>query len=78
MSNKLSMPELIEENNYLKEQLKVVDYELGRRGITDRNIRRLEKMITGLMLHSNDADLRARPSLKLGKRIWKEIKNGTN
>ena len=74
------MPELLEENNYLKEQLLITDYELGRRSLTDRTIRKLSKLIrdTAKDIRFNKDTMGFYPSLKIGKKIWKEIKHGLN
>ena len=74
MRKKLSMPELLRENEHLKEQLLIVAYELRRRSITDRNIRRLMKLMRNLSAQFNRDEFSVAfvPSLKTGKQILKE------
>ena len=60
----LSMPELIRENKLLKDELMITSYELGRRAITDRNIRKYQKVIR---------DLNITPKVKPSKRFGKKL-----
>ena len=63
----LSMPELIRENKLLKDELMIASYELGRRAITDRNIRKYQKIIRDLNITP-----RVKPSKRFGKKLLKQ------
>ena len=63
----LSMPELMKENKILKDELVITQYELGRRAITDRNIRKHQKAIRDFNLTP-----RVKPSKRFGKKLLKQ------
>ena len=63
----LSMPELMRENKMLKDELVITRYELGRRALTDRNIRKHQKVIRDL-----NVSPKVKPSKRFGKKLLKQ------